>query len=103
VPIGLLQAAGLHGRMHAVEAALAAAALRQSGLVTVSTSDEDGMRELCADRWSSSRSEPITDRSPAHPVNAPPNHRTRRLIRLSRDLPGVSSPRMLRVLQRYSF
>ncbi|MDX3313661.1 PIN domain-containing protein [Streptomyces sp. NPDC054884] len=47
---GLLEEAGLHGHKYAIDAALAAVALRQPGLVTVFTSDEDDMRKLCADR-----------------------------------------------------
>lgn len=46
----LLKEAGLHGHKYAVDAALAAVALRQRGPVTVFTSDEDDMRKLCADR-----------------------------------------------------
>ena len=46
----LLRAAGLHGHKYAIDAALAAVALRQPGPVTVFTSDEDDMRKLCADR-----------------------------------------------------
>ncbi|MFI7300011.1 hypothetical protein [Streptomyces sp. NPDC050121] len=47
---GLLKETGLHGHKHAIDAALAAVALRQPGPVTVFTSDEDDMRKLCADR-----------------------------------------------------
>ncbi|AOT61651.1 MULTISPECIES: hypothetical protein [Streptomyces] len=47
---GLLKDAGLHGHKYAIDAALAAVALRQRGPVTVFTSDEDDMRKLCADR-----------------------------------------------------
>jgi len=48
--IDLLQDAGLHGHKYAIDAALAAVALRQPGQVTIFTSDEDDMRKLCADR-----------------------------------------------------
>ena len=48
--IGLLETAGLHGRKYAIDAALAAVALRQRGDVTVFTSDEEDMRLLCGDR-----------------------------------------------------
>jgi predicted nucleic acid-binding protein len=48
--IGLLEVAGLHGHKYAIDAALAAVALRQPGPVTVFTSDEDDMRKLCGDR-----------------------------------------------------
>jgi hypothetical protein len=48
--INLLKEAGLHGHKYAVDAALAAIALRQPGPVTVFTSDEDDMRKLCGDR-----------------------------------------------------
>lgn len=48
--IGLLGAAGLHGHKYAIDAALAAVALRQPGPVTVFTSDEDDMRQLCGGR-----------------------------------------------------
>jgi hypothetical protein len=47
---GLLKETGLHGHKYAIDAALAAVALRQPGPVTVFTSDEDDMRKLCADR-----------------------------------------------------
>lgn len=47
---GLLKEAGLHGHKYAIDAALAAVALRQPGPVTVFTSAEDDMRKLCADR-----------------------------------------------------
>lgn len=47
---GLLKETGLHGHKYAIDAALAAIALRQPGPVTVFTSDEDDMRKLCADR-----------------------------------------------------
>lgn len=48
--IGLLKDAGLHGHKYAIDAALAAVALRQPGSVTVFTSDEDDLRKLCGDR-----------------------------------------------------
>ncbi|HMG62465.1 MAG TPA: PIN domain-containing protein [Streptosporangiaceae bacterium] len=48
--IGLLETAGLHGHKYAIDAALAAVALRQRGDVTVFTSDEEDMRLLCGDR-----------------------------------------------------
>ncbi|MFE9925191.1 hypothetical protein ACFYQA_27540 [Streptomyces sp. NPDC005774] len=48
--IGLLKEAGLHGHKYAIDAALAAVALRQPGPVTVFTSDEDDLRKLCGDR-----------------------------------------------------
>ncbi len=48
--IGLLQDAGLHGHKYAIDAALAAVALRQPGPVTVFTSDEDDMRKMCGGR-----------------------------------------------------
>ncbi|MEU2054197.1 hypothetical protein [Streptomyces bungoensis] len=41
---------GLHGHEYAIDAALAAVTLRQPGPITVYTPDEDGMRQLCADR-----------------------------------------------------
>ncbi|GAA3651103.1 hypothetical protein ACG5V6_27360 [Streptomyces chitinivorans] len=47
---GLLKETGLHGHKYAIDAALAAVALRQPGAVTVFTSDEDDMRKLCGDR-----------------------------------------------------
>ncbi|MFP8882649.1 hypothetical protein [Streptomyces mangrovi] len=47
---GLLGETGLHGHKYAIDAALAAVALRQPGAVTVFTSDEDDMRKLCGDR-----------------------------------------------------
>ncbi|MFI2036141.1 hypothetical protein ACH470_16010 [Streptomyces bottropensis] len=47
---GLLQETGMHGHKYAIDAALAAVALRQPGPVTVFTSDEDDLRKLCADR-----------------------------------------------------
>jgi len=46
----LLKETGLHGHEYAIDAALAAVALRQPGPVTVFTSDEDGMRKLREDR-----------------------------------------------------
>lgn len=48
--IDLLQDAGLHGHKYAIDAALAAVALRQPGRVTIFTSDQDDMRKLCGDR-----------------------------------------------------
>jgi hypothetical protein len=48
--IDLLQGAGLHGHKYAIDAALAAVALRQPGRVTIFTSDEDHVRQLCGDR-----------------------------------------------------
>jgi predicted nucleic acid-binding protein len=48
--IALLETAGLHGHKYAIDAALAAVALRQRGDVTVFTSDEEDMRMLCGDR-----------------------------------------------------
>jgi hypothetical protein len=48
--ITLLGNAGLHGHKYAIDAALAAIALRQPGPVTVFTSGEDDMRKLCGDR-----------------------------------------------------
>ncbi|HET6633777.1 MAG TPA: hypothetical protein VFH77_01995 [Streptomyces sp.] len=48
--IGLLKDAGLHGHKYAVDAALAAVALRQHDPVTVFTSDQDDVRKLCGDR-----------------------------------------------------
>jgi predicted nucleic acid-binding protein len=48
--IDLLQDAGLHGHKYAIDAALVAVALRQPGRVTIFTSDEDDMRQLCGDR-----------------------------------------------------
>ncbi|MCJ0872163.1 PIN domain-containing protein [Streptomyces sp. AP-93] len=48
--IELLETAGLHGRKYAVDAALAAVALRQRGDVTIFTSDEEDMKLLCGDR-----------------------------------------------------
>ncbi|MDT0377419.1 hypothetical protein RM572_01345 [Streptomyces sp. DSM 42041] len=48
--VELLREAGLHGHKYAIDAALAAVALRQPGPVTVFTSDEDDMRKLCGER-----------------------------------------------------
>lgn len=48
--IDLLRDAGLHGQEYAIDAALAAVALRRPGRVTIFTSDEDDMRKLCGDR-----------------------------------------------------
>lgn len=48
--IGLLKDAGLHGHKYAIDAALAAVALRQQAPVTIFTSDEDDLRKLCGDR-----------------------------------------------------
>ncbi|MGQ5229458.1 PIN domain-containing protein [Streptomyces sp. yara] len=48
--VELLKEAGLHGHKYAIDAALAAVALRQPGPVTVFTSDEDDLRKLCGDR-----------------------------------------------------
>lgn len=48
--IDLLKEAGLHGHKYAIDAALAAVALREPGPVTVFTSDEDNPRKLCGDR-----------------------------------------------------
>jgi predicted nucleic acid-binding protein len=48
--IHLLESAGLHGHEYAIDAVLAAVALRQRGDVTVFTSDEEDMRLLCGDR-----------------------------------------------------
>ncbi|NMO32883.1 PIN domain-containing protein [Streptomyces sp. GMY01] len=48
--ISLLREAGLHGHKYAIDAALAAVALRLPGLVTIFTSDEDDLRKLCGDR-----------------------------------------------------
>ncbi|GHF28338.1 hypothetical protein GCM10017776_53680 [Streptomyces griseoluteus] len=45
----LLKETGLHGHKYAIDEAPAAVALRQPGPVTVFTSDEAGMRKLCAD------------------------------------------------------
>ncbi|WP_406259815.1 hypothetical protein [Streptomyces nigra] len=46
----LLNETDLHGHKYAIDAALAAVALRQPGPITAFTSAEYGMRELCADR-----------------------------------------------------
>ncbi|MFD5142585.1 type II toxin-antitoxin system VapC family toxin [Streptomyces sp. NPDC058401] len=48
--IELLEAAGLHGHKYAIDASLAAVALRQPGSVTIFTSDAQDMRLLCGDR-----------------------------------------------------
>ncbi len=48
--IGLLKDAGLHGHKYAIDAALAAVALRQHTPVTIFTSDENDMRTLCGER-----------------------------------------------------
>ncbi|MDT0303539.1 PIN domain-containing protein [Streptomonospora sp. DSM 45055] len=48
--IGLLRGTGLRGHRHAIDAALAAVALRQREPVTVFTSDEDDLRTLCGGR-----------------------------------------------------
>jgi predicted nucleic acid-binding protein len=48
--IDLLRSAGLHGHKYAIDAALAAVALRQPNPVTVFTTDEDDMRKLCGRR-----------------------------------------------------
>lgn len=48
--IDLLQEAGLHGHKYAIDAALAAVALSKPGKVTIFTSDEDDMRQLCGNR-----------------------------------------------------
>ncbi|WP_374105931.1 hypothetical protein [Kitasatospora sp. RG8] len=48
--IALLADAGLHGHKYAIDAALAAIALRQHGPVTVFTSDPDDMTMLCGHR-----------------------------------------------------
>ncbi|MGW5971720.1 PIN domain-containing protein [Streptomyces sp. NPDC055186] len=48
--VELLKETGLHGHKYAIDAALAAVALRQPGPVTVFTSDEDDLRKLCGDR-----------------------------------------------------
>jgi hypothetical protein len=46
----LLEAAGLHGHKHAVDATVAEVALRQPGPVAMLTSDVDDMAQLCGDR-----------------------------------------------------
>jgi predicted nucleic acid-binding protein len=48
--VDLLKETGLHGHKYAIDAALAAVALRQPRPVTVFTSDEDDLRKLCGDR-----------------------------------------------------
>ncbi|GAA2820796.1 hypothetical protein RMN57_30270 [Kitasatospora sp. CM 4170] len=48
--IHLLAEAGLHGHKYAIDAVLAAVALRQPGDVTVFTSDVDDMERLCGNR-----------------------------------------------------
>jgi hypothetical protein len=48
--IARLRNAGLHGDKYAIDAALAAVALRQRGPVTVFTADENDMRTLCGNR-----------------------------------------------------
>ncbi|OEU97098.1 hypothetical protein [Streptomyces oceani] len=48
--IVLLREAGLHGHKYAIDASLAAIALRQPAPVTVLTSDEDDIRALCGGR-----------------------------------------------------
>lgn len=48
--IQLLRSAGLHGHKYAIDAVLAAIALRQKEPVTVFTSDKDDMDQLCGDR-----------------------------------------------------
>jgi len=49
--VDLLQDAGLHGHKHAIDAVLAAVALRRRrSRVTIFTSDEDDLRKLCGDR-----------------------------------------------------
>jgi hypothetical protein len=48
--VGLLRETGLHGHKYAIDAALAAVALRRREQVTVFTSDEDDLRKLCGDR-----------------------------------------------------
>ncbi|MFF8838239.1 PIN domain-containing protein [Streptomyces sp. NPDC015130] len=45
--VTLLRSTGLHGHKYAIDAALAVIAGRQSGIVTVFTSDEDDMTKLC--------------------------------------------------------
>ncbi|MGX1883779.1 PIN domain-containing protein [Streptomyces sp. NPDC055287] len=46
----LLKDAGLHGHKYAIDATVAEAALRQSGPVTILTSDVDDMTKLCGGR-----------------------------------------------------
>ncbi|MEU6170955.1 hypothetical protein ABZ832_03420 [Streptantibioticus parmotrematis] len=48
--IDLLVTAGLHGHKYAIDAALAAVALRQRGDVTIFTSDPEDMKLLCGNR-----------------------------------------------------
>jgi predicted nucleic acid-binding protein len=48
--ISLLEGAGLHGHKYAIDAALAAVALRERGDVTIFTSDVEDMTTLCGDR-----------------------------------------------------
>jgi hypothetical protein len=48
--ITLMERAGLKGHKYAIDAALAAIALRQPGPVTIFTSDEDDMSKLCGNR-----------------------------------------------------
>lgn len=48
--IELLETVGLHGHKYAIDAALAAVALRQRGDVTIFTSDAEDMKLLCGDR-----------------------------------------------------
>ncbi|WP_327682894.1 PIN domain-containing protein [Kitasatospora sp. NBC_00458] len=48
--IALLADAGLHGHKYAIDAALAAIAVRQHGAVTIFTSDPDDMTMLCGSR-----------------------------------------------------
>ncbi|WP_233608013.1 type II toxin-antitoxin system VapC family toxin [Nocardia stercoris] len=45
----LLQANGLHGHTHAIDAVVAEAAIRQSAPVVLMTSDLDDMTTLCGD------------------------------------------------------
>ncbi|MGW4365932.1 hypothetical protein ACWEKT_09825 [Nocardia takedensis] len=48
--IGLLRAAGLHGHEYAIDAVVAATALRAVKPVIVLTSDVDDMTQLCGKR-----------------------------------------------------
>jgi predicted nucleic acid-binding protein len=48
--IRLLEGAGLHGHKYAIDAALAAVALRERCDVTIFTSDVEDMSMLCGDR-----------------------------------------------------
>lgn len=48
--IVLLAEAGLHGHKYAIDATLAAVALRERGEVTIFTSDVDDLQRLCGDR-----------------------------------------------------